>query len=103
MSAGRRTTVLEALAARLESEPDAPYLEFAGGDGDGVRYTARRMDEESTRLARALAGLGVGHGDRVATLIENRAEQVVSFFAACKLGAIQVDRKSTRLNSSHRT
>ena len=34
--------------------------------------------------------LGVGHGDRVATLLENRAEQVVSFFAALKLGAVQV-------------
>ena len=33
---------------------------------------------ESTRLAHALAALGVGHGDRVATLLDNRAEQVVS-------------------------
>ena len=30
------------------------------------------------------------HGDRIATLLDNRAEQVVSFFAALKLGAIQV-------------
>src|SRR2546423_3300319 len=48
------------------------------------------MDEESTRLAHALAGIGVGHGDRVATLLGNRPEQVVSFFAALKLGAVQV-------------
>src|SRR2546423_9289227 len=48
------------------------------------------MDEASTRLAHALAGMGVGHGDRVATLLGNRAEQVVSFFAALKLGAVQV-------------
>jgi hypothetical protein len=34
--------------------------------------------------------MGVGHGDRVATLLGNRAEQVVSFFAALKLGAVQV-------------
>ncbi|MFM8973210.1 MAG: AMP-binding protein [Actinomycetota bacterium] len=90
MADARRTTVLDALAARLATEPDAPYLEFSGGDGEGERYSARRMDEESTRLAHGLAALGVGHGDRVATLIENRAEQVVTFFAACKLGAIQV-------------
>ena len=48
------------------------------------------MDAESTRLAHALTGLGVGHGDRIATLLDNRAEQVVSFFAAMKLGAVQV-------------
>ena len=40
--------------------------------------------------ARARRASGVGHGDRVATLLENRAEQVVSFFAALKLGAVQV-------------
>src|ERR1700733_14856599 len=48
------------------------------------------MDLESTRPAHAPASLGVGHADRVATLLDNRAEQVVSFFAALKLGAIQV-------------
>jgi carnitine-CoA ligase len=48
------------------------------------------MDEDSNRCAHALAGIGIGHGDRVATLLENRSEQVVSFFAALKLGAIQV-------------
>ena len=55
-----------------------------------MQFTAREMDRESNRLAHTLRELGVGHGDRVATLLENRAEQVVSFFAALKLGAIQV-------------
>jgi carnitine-CoA ligase len=81
----RQTTVLEALAQRLASDPDGHYLDF-----EGTMYTARRMDEESTRAAHGLAALGVGHGDRVATLLENRPEQVVSFFAVLKLGAIQV-------------
>jgi crotonobetaine/carnitine-CoA ligase len=85
-----QTTVLEALARRLETDPDGPYLDFANTDTGSVQYTARQMDAESTRLAHALTGLGVGHGDRVATLLENRAEQVVSFFAALKLGAVQV-------------
>jgi crotonobetaine/carnitine-CoA ligase len=77
--------VLAALERRLASDPDSLYLDF-----EGVQYSARRMDEEATRVAHALAALGVGHGDRVATLLDNRAEQVVSFFAALKLGAIQV-------------
>jgi crotonobetaine/carnitine-CoA ligase len=48
------------------------------------------MDAESSRLARALDARGVSRGDRVATLLENSPQQVVSFFAALKLGAIQV-------------
>jgi len=85
-----QTTVLDALAARLEHDPDGPYLDFASTSGESVKYTARAMDHEANRLAHALSELGVGHGDRVATLLDNRAEQVASFFAALKLGAVQV-------------
>jgi crotonobetaine/carnitine-CoA ligase len=79
------TTVLDALATRLADDPDGLYLDF-----DGFRMSARDMDRAANRIAHGLAGLGVRHGDRVATLIENSPEQVVSFFAALKLGAIQV-------------
>jgi len=80
-----QTTVLDALARRLASDPEGPYLDF-----EGTTFSARAMDEESNRCAHALAGLGIRHGDRVATLLENGPEQVISFFAALKLGAIQV-------------
>jgi len=85
MTARPQTTVLEALAGRLAADPDGPYLDF-----EGVGYSARGMDAESNRLAHALARLGVGKGDRVATLLENSPAQVVTFFAALKLGAVQV-------------
>src|SRR5437763_3848372 len=85
-----QTTVLAALSERLASDPDGPYLDFSSGAGDSVKLTAREMDRESNHLARTLRDLGVQRGDRVATLLDNRAEQVVSFFAALKLGAIQV-------------
>jgi carnitine-CoA ligase len=85
MTARPQTTVLEALARRLDADPDGPYLDF-----EGVEYSARRMDAESNRLAHALAHLGVEKGDRVATLLENSPAQVVTFFAALKLGAVQV-------------
>ena len=84
-----QTTVLAALAERLPSDPDGPYLDFSSA-GESVKLTGREMDRESNRLAHTLRELGVEHGDRVATLLENRAEQVVSFFAALKLGAVQV-------------
>ncbi len=85
-----QTTVLVALAERLASDPDGPYLDFSSGAGDSVKLSAREMDRESNHLARTLRELGVQHGDRVATLLDNRAEQVISFFAALKLGAVQV-------------
>jgi len=79
------TTVLDALAQRLARDPDGPYLDF-----EGTTLTAREADVASNRVAHALAGLGVRRGDRVATLLENGPEQVLSFFGALKLGAIQV-------------
>jgi carnitine-CoA ligase len=85
MTTGPETTVLDALAGRLAEDPDGPYLDF-----DGVALTARAVDTAANRIAHGLAGLGVVAGDRVATLIENSPEQVISFFAALKLGAIQV-------------
>jgi len=84
-SPNTQTTVLAALAHRLSADPDGRYL-----DVDGAAYTAREMDEASNRLAGALAYLGVTKGDRVATLLENSPAQVISFFGALKLGAVQV-------------
>jgi carnitine-CoA ligase len=78
-------TVLEVLARRLEIDPDGPYLDF-----EGTVITARQADEAAGRLAHALAELGVERGDRVASLLENRPEQVETFFAALKLGAVHV-------------
>jgi crotonobetaine/carnitine-CoA ligase len=80
-----QTTVLAALAQRLEADPDGPYL-----DVDGTAFSTREVDAASNRLGHALAELGVERGDRVATLLENSMEQVLTFFAAVKLGAIQV-------------
>jgi crotonobetaine/carnitine-CoA ligase len=80
-----RTTILAALAGRLARDPDGPYLDF---HGDG--WSAARLDAAANRLARGLASLGVGRGDRVASLLDNGPEQVVAFFAALKLGAVAV-------------
>jgi crotonobetaine/carnitine-CoA ligase len=69
----------------LASDPDGPYLDF-----EGDAWSARRMAEAAGRLAGAWRGFGIMRGDRVATLLENRPEQVVTFFAAAFLGAVQV-------------
>lgn len=80
-----RTTINAELAARLDSDPDGAYLDFMGD-----AYTARRIDDQAGRLAAALTGIGVGRGDRVASLLENGPEQVVTFFATLRLGAVAV-------------
>jgi fatty-acyl-CoA synthase len=54
------------------------------------RVTYARFNETANRLAHALAALGVGHGDRVATLAPNRVEYPAIYFACAKLGAIHV-------------
>ena len=50
-------TILEALAHRLATEPDAPYLDLAGEE-----FTAGEMDEVSTRLAHAAGRARGGEG-----------------------------------------
>jgi fatty-acyl-CoA synthase len=68
-------------AARLHPERVAVI------DGDRA-LSYRALDERSRRLASALASRGVGRGDRIALLAENRAEVLELFIAAARLGAI---------------
>jgi len=54
------------------------------------RVTYARFDAMTNRLAHALAALGVGRGDRVATLAANRLEYPWIYFAVARRGAIHV-------------
>ena len=60
---------------------------YVVGD-DRVTYAA--FHARSNQLARALARLGVGRGDRVAVMATNRVEYPIIYFAVLKLGAIVV-------------
>lgn len=65
---------------------------------DGNRtYTYSRISEYSDRFSSALAGLGIGKGDRVAILAPNCAEFVIAFFGILKAGAVV-----TTVNSGYR-
>ncbi|PZT69024.1 AMP-dependent synthetase [Streptomyces sp. SW4] len=55
-----------------------------------ARLTYAELDDHSDRLAGALHGLGLGKGDRVATLAANRAELVVTEVALYKAGMTRV-------------
>ena len=71
------------LSAAVERCPDRAAVI----DGDR-KLTFRELDALSNAGARALAGLGVGYGDRLALYLGNSAEFEVAFFAGSKVGAI---------------
>lgn len=58
-------------------------------DGD-LRLTWAALQQEVARVAAGLARRGIGRGDRVALLLGNRKEFVISWLAAARLGAIVV-------------
>src|SRR5919199_6823034 len=82
---GRGMTTSDQLARWARRTPDAVALRF---EGSGRSYA--ELDERVTRLARALAGRGVGTGDRVAVLGLNGLEIWESYLAGVRLGAIVV-------------
>lgn len=57
---------------------------------DGYRLSYTELDEASNKLANALIGLGVAKGDRVAFLLPNCPEFIISYFGIIKTGAIAV-------------
>jgi fatty-acyl-CoA synthase len=58
---------------------------------DGARrYTYAQLLNEANNVARGLAALGLGRGDRVAILMGNRAEWLLTFLAIQQIGAVSV-------------
>jgi 2-furoate---CoA ligase len=52
------------------------------------RVTYRELVEQSARLGRAFARLGVGKGDRVLIALKNRLEHVLTYWALQLIGAV---------------
>ena len=66
--------------------PDGQVVTF---DGEGTRSaTFTEIADRAERLAAALDRLGVGAGDRVATLCWNHQEHVEAYFAIPGMGAV---------------
>lgn len=57
------------------------------GVGDAISFTYRDIDRSSNRLARNLAKFGVGAGDLLVTVAENRPEMALLMLACMKLGS----------------
>ncbi|HMA20349.1 MAG TPA: AMP-binding protein, partial [Gemmatimonadaceae bacterium] len=73
------------LASRARTNPDRIAL-----SANGRTWTFEELDADVTKLARKLSGLGVGEGERLATLLHNGALPAMLAHAALRLGATLV-------------
>lgn len=65
--------------------PDHPAVIF-----EESRLTYREFNNRVNRLANALLGMGIGKGDKIATILPNCLEQLDVFWAVAKIGAVVV-------------
>ena len=72
---------------RTKAQKNSPRIALRFADAS---LTYRELDEHSDRAAAGLSEAGFGPGDRVASLLSNRAEFPILWFALAKLGAILV-------------
>lgn len=79
------TTVTQLLAEQARIRPDKTFLRMEEGS-----ETYAGIARASSRLAAALAGLGVGRGTLVVLMMGNSIDQVVCWFALNRLGAVHV-------------
>jgi long-chain acyl-CoA synthetase len=70
-------------------------LRYMGPFTIGAKLTYRQLLDQVDRFAVALAALGVKKGDRVALMLPNLPQFVISFYGALKLGAIIVNTNPT--------
>ena len=82
-------------AGHAAAHPDAPALAAPDGDGKWHDISWREFDRDVCRAARALARLGVGRQDCVATFSANRPENLVTDFALYRLRAVSVSIYAT--------
>jgi fatty-acyl-CoA synthase len=81
----RRFVVPEMVARSARRDPAAPALAF-----EGETRSAGELDARANRVAGALAARGVGPGENVAILMQNRIEFVEAFLGIQRLGACAV-------------
>ncbi|WP_424932308.1 acyl-CoA synthetase [Amaricoccus macauensis] len=72
------------------TDPDRVALRYIRLEGDERVYTYGVLARSARRFANALAGQGIGRGDRVAILLPQTPEALITHLAAYRLGAIVV-------------
>ncbi|TVQ57845.1 MAG: AMP-dependent synthetase [Rhodobacteraceae bacterium] len=86
-----RLNLAEALVGlRAEAEPDRLALRHLDAAGRATDWSFRALDRAACRLANGLAAHGVGRGDRVAVLLGQSPETLITHLATYRLGAVIV-------------
>ncbi len=80
-----QVTVSQALTRAAQRYPGMIAMDFMGG-----KITYRELDALVDRYARALKGLGIGKGDKVAAILPNLPQTVIANLAAWRVGAVVV-------------
>jgi fatty-acyl-CoA synthase len=78
-------TIMQVLSQRAAEGPDRDFLLLKDH-----RFSYSHVAEEALALARALNGLGVERGDRVAIILPGCPEFIISFFGLARLGVVAV-------------
>ena len=78
-------TLVELLGQRLDRAPDEPYLDVTGST-----FTAAEVADQAGRIANGLRHMGVSKGDRVAALIDNSPEALLTWWGSIWAGAVAV-------------
>ncbi|MER5794303.1 AMP-binding protein [Streptomyces sp. NPDC001980] len=87
----RFNAVLDILERRAEQSPDELALVTLRRDGGvAVSYTFRELNLASRRMGHALAGIGVGKGERIFVMLPRIAEWYVALLGAIRIGAVPV-------------
>ncbi len=78
------------LCDRHTQEPDRVALRYEDPVGQTTTYTFAELRDLSAKCAGVLHSLGIGKGDRVATLLPKTPELLITTLALWRLGAIYV-------------
>ncbi len=94
-----RIPLFQTLADSARKHPTRPALKlvmrYLGPFALGGELTYAQLLAQVNRCAAALHALGVRKGDRVALMVPNLPQFVISFYAAARLGAIIVNTNPT--------
>src|SRR5690625_3284389 len=84
-----RGTLVQLFFDALEDHPKEDSMLFRRGD-EWVPISTREIEERVRRIALALPILGLGRGDRIGLLSENRPEWALADYAALCAGVLDV-------------
>lgn len=80
------TTMVSLFEERARAAPSAPLLDFLGR-----RYSYGETLDGANRVARGLADMGFGKGDRIGLFLPNVPHYVAAYYGILKLGATVVN------------